>query len=176
MKIYTKQGDEGNTRLGNGVQTTKDSLAIEAIGSVDELNAVLGVEISHNKTKLLSAIQGHLFQIGADLCLSKASYTTVDDDIKLLEERIDFFTGFLTPLKNFILPGGTRSSAWLHYARTVCRRAERNVVSYYNDLEKQQVPCNKKIIIYLNRLSDLLFTMARYYNDNGSMDVIWTQK
>ncbi len=185
MMIYTKQGDQGLTRLGNGIQVSKDDLSIEAIGSVDELNALIGLVGSRSgelkmrgdypsHTSLSRSIQNSLFKIGAELCLSSAKYDDVEKDIAYLEERIDFFDKFLKPLKNFILPGGNSKAAWYHYARTVCRRAERNVISYFKQLEQEQVPHNKNIIVYLNRLSDLLFTLARYENDGGTADVIWT--
>lgn len=178
MKIYTKIGDKGTTRLGNGVEVAKDSLSIEAIGSVDELNSLLGVILSqHVKHRvLIRKIQNELFDIGAELCLSRARYDGIQEDIVFLESKIDFFDHLLKPLKNFILPGGNSASALYHNARTVCRRAERRVISYLNYLEMEQVPHNKNIVIYLNRLSDLLFTLARYENDFGESDVIWTKK
>lgn len=176
MKIYTKQGDEGLTRLGNGTQLPKDSIIFNVLGTIDELNAMLGVVLSSGSNKLLTKIQGQLFQIGADLCMSRTAYGGIKADIEEFEKHIDFLTTMLPPLKNFILPGGTQVSAWLHYARTICRRAEREVVSYFRGLHCEDVPCNKAIIVYLNRLSDLLFTMARYSNDAGEKDVVWTSK
>jgi cob(I)alamin adenosyltransferase len=174
MKIYTKQGDQGYTRLGNGVQLPKDDLAFDALGDLDELNAVLGkISGCHCETKLIRKIQGQLLQIGAELSLSKSTYSSISADIAALEDSIDHFDKSLSPLKNFILPGGERDAAEFHFARTVCRRAERSLVRHFNHLKSQQVPVNNGLIIYLNRLSDLLFTLARYYNNYGASDVIW---
>jgi cob(I)alamin adenosyltransferase len=174
MKIYTKQGDGGLTRLGNGVQLPKADGVFDALGDLDELNAYLGkITSNHCDTKLLRKIQGQLLEIGAELSLSKSAYDNISADIVLLEESIDKFQESLSPLKYFILPGGERDSADLHFARTICRRAERTVVRHFNNLKSQQVPFNGNVVIYLNRLSDLLFTMARYYNDYGTADVIW---
>lgn len=171
LKIYTKQGDQGTTRLGNRVQVSKDDLSIQALGSVDELNSALGVFLSHCTSDTVIKIQHQLFEIGAELCLSNTTYTNIDEDIACLENHIDSIDKYLSPLKNFILPGGNAISAWLFFARAICRRAERDVVQYFNQLESQQIPCNKKIIVYLNRLSDLLFVMGR--SENHGADVIW---
>ncbi len=172
MKIYTKIGDKGTTRLGNGVEIDKDDLSIEALGSIDELNALLGLVLSqHGEHKVLvRKIQNELFNIGAELCLSKSVYDNIKADIEYLEQKIDWFEKMVKPLRNFILPGGNNASAWYHYARTVCRRVERNVISYL-----KQATHNKDIIIYLNRLSDLLFVLARYENDSGNSDIIWSK-
>lgn len=168
MKIYTKTGDSGNTSLFGGKRVDKDNQRIEAYGTVDELNSVLGIVLTENtndKTrKILSSIQESLFVIGAELATpldveSKAIIPITDEEIKILENYIDELDAELTPLKNFILPGGTKSASMLHFARTVCRRAERRIV----EIDKSE-NISKIIIAYINRLSDLLFVIARYEN------------
>lgn len=177
MKIYTKTGDAGTTRLGNGEKVLKNDLSVEALGSVDELNSVLGIICSDfytEKTDTLRKIQSDLFEIGAELCFSKSKYERAEEDIAFLEAMIDFYEKDLKPLRNFILPGGNRQSAWFHHARTICRRAERNVISFFQELENKKSDYNKKIIVYLNRLSDLLFVMARDANRKaGTIDILW---
>jgi len=162
------------TRLGNGTQVSKSHCALKALGAVDELNAVLGLTTISGKA-LIHKIQNQLFNIGADLSFSKP-YNEIDKDIEEMEKQIDFFEGFNKPLKNFILPGGTSISAWFHYSRTICRRAERDVIELFEELAKEQVHYNKKIIVYLNRLSDFLFVLARYNNEYGSLDILWKAK
>ncbi len=176
MKLYTKQGDKGLTRLGNGTQVGKDDLIIEALGTIDELNSTLGYAVGNHKVdkKLLQSIQHYLFNIGAELCLSKAEYTSIEDDIKYLEERIDYYQADTPPLKQFILPGGSPSGSWLFFSATVCRRAERAVIRELNHRKGQELPVNMSIVIFLNRLSDLLFAMARWENHaHSTPDVLW---
>ncbi len=180
MKIYTKTGDKGTTALFGGMRVAKDNLRIESYGTVDELNSILGVVLtSIEDDKLIETIrtiQNHLFNLGSDLATpilnnEKISHIErIDNNItEYLENKIDFFEAQLEPLTNFILPGGTKSAAFLHFARTVCRRAERLIVSLDN---KEKI--NKNIVIYLNRLSDLLFVLARYSNQQNDIpDVIW---
>lgn len=172
MKIYTKAGDKGSTRLANGNLVPKNELSIEAIGSVDELNAWLGLIVSGGVDSItfsiINKIQNELFSIGAELAGSKKVFAEIDGAISYMEERIDKLTEQLPPLKNFILPGGTAESSLLHLARTICRRVERRVVATACIEET-----NIKIITYLNRLSDLLFVLARYNNVLGREDVIW---
>lgn len=178
MKIYTKTGDSGETSLFGGKRVWKNDLRIEAYGTVDELNSVLGVAVSEIKTlelrEVLNGIQNDLFILGSDLASpsngKNNSVQRIDEElIKKLEEIIDKFDPQLPPLKNFILPGGLKSAALLHLARTVCRRAERNVVAL-SKIEKVGIEIEK----YLNRLSDLLFVLARFENfSNGSSDVVW---
>lgn len=168
MKIYTKIGDKGTTKLGNGTRVSKDEVIVCTLGSIDELNSILGVIEAEKHSDIICKIQSDLFSIGSELCLSKYKYESIDKDIELLENQIDALDSQMKPLKNFILPGGNKLSAWYHHARTVCRRAEREVVSY-----SKTMVMNPKIIIYLNRLSDLLFVIARYENNRGEQDIIW---
>jgi len=173
MALYTKFGDRGQTSLLGGSVVTKDEPRVEAYGAVDELNAVLGVVIAFSDiddvTASLSRIQKDLFVIGAELAGGKKHIrpSRVGD----LEKEIDVLWPELPPLKHFIIPGGSKIASLLHLARTVCRRAERQVVLLSNK-EKKKV--NPDIIVYLNRLSDLLFTHARYVNyKKKKEEVIW---
>ncbi len=180
MKIYTKTGDDGKTSLFGGKRVSKNDLRINAYGTVDEVNAVLGislVEVHCAELKpVLTKLQNDLFIIGSDLATplenenNSFQIPRIDENYsKHLEELIDDFDSKLPALKNFIIPGGLKGSALLHHARTVCRRAEREVVALSAD-EK----INHHILIYLNRLSDLLFVMARYENySNGTADIAW---
>jgi cob(I)alamin adenosyltransferase len=181
MKIYTKTGDKGDTGLFGGGRVPKDDPRVEAYGDVDELNAALGVvravEIMPRIDEVIVPIQRDLFSIGALLAtpdlekmhdhLTKAQ---IDDNrIKSLEKSIDECDRELEPLKAFIVPGGTPKSAALHLARTICRRAERRVISLQHKTEIPQI-----VIVYLNRLSDLLFTLARVANKRGGAgEVTW---
>ena len=167
-KIYTKTGDDGTTGLFGGTRVSKNSLRIESYGTVDELNSLLGVARTHFVDDLLdghlAGLQNELFIAGADLATplsgSKVSITRINaQHIGDLERSIDSFDGILPPLAYFILPGGHPAAAQLHFARTVCRRAERLCVSLASE---EQI--NGMIIPYLNRLSDLLFVLARYAN------------
>ncbi|MEG8945812.1 cob(I)yrinic acid a,c-diamide adenosyltransferase [Rosettibacter firmus] len=178
MKIYTKKGDKGETYLLGGQKVWKDDRRIMAYGTVDELNSVLGISILECNSKelkdVLTGIQSELFNIGADLSLpvenKNSRISRIDENyVKKLEELIDKFDKKLPELKNFILPGGTKGAAYLHLARTVCRRAEREVVALMKDVE-----INPQIQVYLNRLSDLLFVLARYENNfSGIEDIKW---
>ena len=181
-RIYTKTGDKGTTALGDGRRVPKDAPRIEAFGAVDELNAVLGLAIlsleDAEAADLLRTIQNDLFDLGADLCVperpkgrmarARAPLRITEDHVRPLEQAIDRFNAALDPLTSFVLPGGTAASAWLHLARTVCRRAERRVVA----LGRKET-LNPQSVIYLNRLSDLLFVMARRANEGGRADVLW---
>lgn len=176
MPIYTRTGDKGTTGLFNGRRVAKDSLVIEAIGSVDELNAVIGLALARIKNKELriknnmQEIQGDLFSVGASLANPK-SKTLVDFEkrAKEIEKQIDEMTKKLPKLMNFILPGGSETGASLHLARTVCRRAERQIVALS---KKEKV--SSSVLIYINRLSDLLFTMARFVNlAEKKKEVVW---
>ncbi len=180
MKIYTRTGDKGETRLVDGEKVSKDNLRIVTYGTIDELNSVIGIvisEISESPVKeLLQKIQNDLFTIGADLATPISEKNEkfnglrlVKDPIEFLESEIDKYESQLEPLRNFILPGGSKSASYLHLARTVCRRAERFAVSL-----SKQVEINDIIIVYLNRLSDLLFVLSRYENKVQNLpDVIW---
>ena len=168
MKIYTKTGDTGETSLFGGGRVPKDASRIEAYGTVDELNSVIGIIMSQTAQKelqqILSSIQNDLFVVGADLATPHSAQNTAvqrisNEQYDPLERIIDRIELHLTPLKTFILPGGSTSAAQLHFARTVCRRAERCVVKL-----SHAENIGNEIIIYLNRLSDLLFVLARYAN------------
>ena len=173
-RIYTKSGDAGETGLGDGARVSKCSDRVSAYGEVDELNAVLGLVAcqSPQMTEFLRTIQNDLFDVGADLCVppsgGKPSLRMSPEQTVRLEGEIDRLNEKLKPLMSFVLPGGSPAAAWLHLARTVCRRAERSVVSLM-----QAEVVNPNVLTYLNRLSDLLFVMARVANDNGQGDVLW---
>ncbi len=168
MKIYTKTGDAGETSLFGGKRVPKDDLRIEAYGTIDELNSIIGViramQLHEEIDVILERLQHDLFVIGADLATT-TSHTSAsiprikNSNITVLEKIIDTIDSKLEPLKVFILPGGTLASSYLHFARTVCRRAERGVVHLSHSEE-----INNHVVIYLNRLSDLLFVLARYAN------------
>jgi cob(I)alamin adenosyltransferase len=179
MKIYTKTGDGGETGLYAGPRVRKDDPRIEAHGTVDELNAALGLvrasELPGDIDSLLARIQAGLFVVGAELADPHGRGTRLPqigpDEIASLEAAIDQHEGQLAPLRHFILPGGTASSAALHAARGVCRRAERRVVSLQATAGAAQVG---RILVYLNRLGDLLFVLARAVNAAaGVADVPW---
>jgi cob(I)alamin adenosyltransferase len=168
MKIYTKTGDTGDTALFGGERVPKDALRIEAYGSVDELNSLLGIirALGPHRTldSILSMVQIQLFEVGADLATPIAHKSTAIPRIQRshavkLEKKIDLLEKKLTPLKTFILPGGSPTASQLHFARTVCRRAERAVVRLSRNED-----IGNHVVVYLNRLSDLLFVMARYAN------------
>lgn len=178
MKIYTKTGDSGETGLYGGIRVPKDALRITACGTVDELNACIGFVRSQVQDAeigaILHRIQNELFDIGADLATldthPKAESLRIPTALTVqLENEIDLFEGELPPLKNFILPGGASGGAAVHLARTVCRRAERCVVSLAT-VES----VNREVLIYLNRLSDLLFVLARTVNHRlGESEPLW---
>ena len=172
-KIYTRTGDAGTTGLGDGSRVAKDSLRIEAIGAVDELNSALGVllaeAIADDKLRAdLQDVQHDLFDLGGELSIP--GYTSVGPQhVTRLERRLDHYNGELAPLKEFILPGGSRAAALCHVARTVCRRAERRIVALSS---AEQVSASLQH--YLNRLSDLLFVLCRVFNrEAGVSDVYW---
>jgi cob(I)alamin adenosyltransferase len=178
-RIYTKTGDQGDTALGDGSRVAKDHPRVAAYGSVDELNAVLGLLLAHNpampEAALLRGIQNDLFDVGADLCVPQpdgepagARLRVKAEQAARLEAAIDRLNEKLKPLTSFVLPGGQPAAAWCHVTRTVCRRAERDVVTLART-EK----INPQVVIYLNRLSDLLFVMARALNGDGREDVLW---
>jgi cob(I)alamin adenosyltransferase len=178
MKIYTRGGDQGQTSLRGGVRVRKDAPRPEAYGTVDELNSLLGLARSEplppEMHALLGQIQSQLFSLGAQLAAAKPtqppSATVGPHEIENLEAAIDTAEGQLRPLSAFILPGGTRGAALLHVARTVCRRAERRVVS----LVEHEPALGTFPIAYLNRLGDLLFVLARLANAHaGQADIAW---
>lgn len=173
MKIYTKTGDDGTTGLFGGGRVSKASHRLECYGTVDELNSVLGVVLSlkpgAETTEYLSKTQDILFVLGADLATPRDSRAKVDRienvHIEELESWIDTLDNRIAPLRSFILPGGTPAAAQLHFARTVCRRAERLCVA-----AAEQDPIGFEPIQYLNRLSDFLFVLARWENHSSSME------
>ena len=173
-KIYTRTGDEGKTRLANGDQVMKNSLRVQAYGDVDELNSILGLVRCENPTpkvdSLLLQIQHHLFDLGGELASAGAiTGLILDEHVTSIEKAIDGLNQDLSPLEEFILPGGTKTASHLHHARTVCRRAERSMITL-TETDALSTP----LIPYINRLSDLLFVMARFENQQGgNQEVYW---
>jgi len=171
-KIYTRTGDDGSTGLGDGTRVDKDSLRVEAMGAVDELNTTIGVLLCHTlpetSQSALINIQHSLFDIGGEICIPGSAVITTDR-VDALEQLLDALNADLAPLKEFILPGGSPAAAACHQARAVCRRAERRTHS----LAKAET-INPVSLKYLNRLSDLLFVMARHLNREAHIaDVFW---
>lgn len=179
-KIYTKTGDDGTTGLVRGPRRPKFDLRVSAYGTVDEANSVIGMARLQTASmpkidRLLARIQNDLFDLGSDLATPGAdgpddrNLRITASQAEWLEQQIDYFNEGLKPLKSFVLPGGTPLAVALHLARTVVRRAERMVV----ELSTLEEHVNPAAIIYLNRLSDLCFVMARVANANGESDVLW---
>jgi cob(I)alamin adenosyltransferase len=182
-RIYTRSGDDGTTALGTGERRKKYDLRIEAYGTLDEVNAVIGVARLHMAgdpalDAVLSRIQNDLFDVEADLCMPSeagkgpggAKLTVTDAQVTWLEGEIDRLNAELAPLKSFILPGGSPGAAYLHLARTVCRRAERIMVAL---ADKPGESVTAAALKYVNRLSDFLFVAGRRMNDKGAADVLW---
>jgi len=182
-KIYTKTGDAGTTALGTGARVDKFSQRVTAYGTVDETNAAIGIarlkvpETEARVRDALMRIQNDLFDLGADLCVPDSDETlawtplrVAESQVDRLEREIDEMNGEMEPLKSFVLPGGTPAAADLHLARTICRRAEREVVLLASD-ENEAV--SDAALMYLNRLSDFLFVASRYLNGRGKADVLW---
>ena len=174
-KIYTRTGDAGTTGLGDGKRVSKNSLRIHALGEVDEANAALGVllceELPEEVRALLVDVQHDLFDLGGEVCIPGMSMIT-DKQVTRLEEALDQLNEPLEPLKDFILPGGSRAAALAHLARTVCRRAERALVALALEEAVNDGPRQ-----YLNRLSDLLFVLGRVLNRAaGRDDVLWQKR
>ena len=178
-KIYTKTGDMGETSLGDGTRVTKNNIRIDAYGTTDEANSVLGIAILYTDDiavkKILTRIQNDLFDCGADLCVPETDkdlgyiplrMTQLQTDY--LEKQIDFFNKNLPPLTSFILPGGTLFAGYVHQARTIIRRSERLVIAL-----SVQENINPHIMTFLNRLSDFLFVIARFDNYHANGDVLW---
>lgn len=184
-KIYTRTGDAGLTGLGTGERVPKHATRIAAYGTVDETNAAIGVARTHLRETpdidaMLSRIQNDLFDLGADLTVpdrggdaakaGRAPLRVTDAQVKRLEDEIDAMNAELTPLRSFVLPGGSAAAAALHVARTVSRRAERLMVELATEPNE---PVSAPALKYINRLSDLLFVASRYVNDRGRSDVLW---
>jgi cob(I)alamin adenosyltransferase len=181
-KVYTRTGDDGTTGLGGGQRVRKDSPRIEAYGTVDELSSAIGVALAfglHPRlAEALARIQNDLFNLGSDLCIleedkAKMPVPVIEGrHVDALERLMDDLSTELSPLENFVLPGGSPGAAQLHVARTVCRRAERLAIALAR-LE----PVGPLVVKYLNRLSDALFVMARYENHKrGIPDVLWNSR
>jgi cob(I)alamin adenosyltransferase len=183
-RIYTRTGDDGTTALGTGERRPKYDLRIAAYGTVDELNACLGIARLHTASvpsvdAMLVRIQNDLFDLGADLCSPEgkqgkgpggARLAVSDAQVTRLEQEIDTLNAELAPLRSFVLPGGTPAAAYLHLARTVCRRGERLMVELAAQPEEKVSAVALK---YVNRLSDFLFVAGRFVNAKGSGDVLW---
>jgi cob(I)alamin adenosyltransferase len=181
-KVYTRTGDDGTTGLGSGGRVAKDSPRIEAYGTVDELNSVIGAALAAGLNETialaLASIQNDLFHLGSDLCIpeeekERRPVPRIEErHVTALENLMDRLSEELAPLENFVLPGGTPGAAQLHVARTVCRRAELAVVAL-----SRKEPVGPYAVRYLNRLSDALFVMARHENKRrGSPDVLWNSR
>jgi cob(I)alamin adenosyltransferase len=182
-RIYTRTGDDGTTALGTGERRKKYDPRVAAYGTVDELNAAIGLVRLHTTQvpavdALLARVQNDLFDLGAELCSpgdkgkgpEGARLVVTEAQVGRLEQEIDTLNAALTPLRSFVLPGGTPAAAYLHLARTICRRAERLVVEL---ADKQAESVSPPVLKYLNRLSDLLFVASRALNGNGAQDVLW---
>jgi cob(I)alamin adenosyltransferase len=179
-RIYTRTGDDGTTSLGSGARRKKYDLRVSAYGTLDEVNAVIGIVRLHTADDAaldaaLSRIQNDLFDVEADLCLSEkgpggARLTVTDAQVNWIESEIDRLNGELAPLRSFVLPGGSPAGAYLHLARTICRRAERIMVELKDKPGETVTAASLK---YVNRLSDFLFVASRHTNDKGKRDVLW---
>jgi len=183
-RIYTRTGDDGTTALGTGERRKKHDLRIAAYGTIDELNACLGLARLHTRDEaavdaMLARIQNDLFDLGADLCTPDqakgkgpggARLAVSDAQVTRLEQEIDALNAELSPLRSFVLPGGTPAAAHLHLARTVCRRGERLMVELADKPDEEVSPAALK---YVNRLSDFLFVASRFLNRKGADDVLW---
>ena len=179
-RIYTGGGDQGQTSLGDGARVAKHDPRVAAFGDVDETNAILGVARHHAAAAgetavadILAALQNDLFDLGADLCVpserpGKTALRITDTHVRRLEDWIDATNADLQPLTSFVLPGGTLLAGHLHHARTVARRAERAMTALATT-----APVTDAALVYVNRLSDLLFVLARRANANGRDDVLW---
>ena len=174
-KIYTRTGDDGSTGLGDGTRVSKDSARVAAYGTVDEANSAIGMvlatELPEDVRAVLVSVQHQLFDLGGELCIPGHS-AILDADIERLEQQLDRFNADLPALKDFILPGGGLAAAHCHVARTICRRAEREVVTLsHHDAVRPEA------IRYLNRLSDLLFVLARVLaRASGHGEVLWNHE
>jgi cob(I)alamin adenosyltransferase len=181
-KIYTRTGDDGTTALGTGERRKKYDLRVAAYGTIDEVNAALGIARLHTADDAaldaaLARIQNDLFDVGADLCTpgkgkgpGGARLTATQAQVTWLESEIDRLNAELAPLKSFVLPGGSAAAAYLHLARTICRRAERLVAELKDRPDESVTP---EALKYINRLSDFLFVASRHANGKGARDVLW---
>ena len=180
-RIYTRAGDAGSTMLGNGEYRKKYNLRVDAYGTVDEVTAAIGVARLHTADApaidaMLARIQNDLFDLAADLCSPDKGKGPGGErlavnaaQVKRLEDEIDTLNAELAPLRTFVLAGGSPAAAYLHLARTICRRAERVIV----ELKDSGESVSAEVMSYINRLSDFLFVASRYLNDKGARDVLW---
>ena len=171
-KIYTRTGDAGTTGLGDGTRVAKDSLRIAAMGDVDELNSIIGLMLTEPMSPkirdCLTHIQHDLFDMGGEICIPGHAMIKAER-VTALEKQLEAWNDTLSPLKEFILPGGSRAAAYCHLARTVCRRAERQMTTLNNQEKMTDISLQ-----YINRLSDLLFVLCRILNkEAGLPDVLW---
>jgi cob(I)alamin adenosyltransferase len=181
-RIYTRTGDDGTTALGTGERRKKYDLRIAAYGTLDEVNATIGIARLHTANdpaldRALAHIQNDLFDVGADLTMpgkgkgpGGARLAVTESQVNWLESEIDRFNAELAPLRSFVLPGGTAAAAYLHLARTACRRGER-LIAELKDKPGESI--GDEVLKYVNRLSDFLFVASRYANDKGERDVLW---
>jgi len=181
-RIYTRSGDDGTTMLGNGERRKKYDLRVSAYGTVDEATAAIGVARLHTAEApqidaMLGRIQNDLFDLAADLCSPDKGKGPAGErlavnarQVERLEQEIDLLNAELAPLRTFVLAGGAPAAAYLHLARTICRRAERITV----ELKDSGESVSPEVLSYINRLSDFLFVASRYLNDKGARDVLWT--
>jgi cob(I)alamin adenosyltransferase len=181
-RIYTRTGDDGTTALGSGERRKKYDVRIAAYGTLDEANAAIGIARLHTAgdavlDPALARIQNDLFDVGADLCTPTkgrgpggARLTVTEAQVAWLESEIDRLNDDLAPLRSFVLPGGSTAAAYLHLARTICRRAERLVVKLKDEPDEGVAA---EVVKYVNRLSDFLFVASRYANGKGARDVLW---
>jgi cob(I)alamin adenosyltransferase len=177
-RLYTRGGDRGQTSLGDGARVAKHDPRVAAYGTVDEANAAIGLARLHTEgalDRMLGRVQNDLFDLGADLCRPEGDAEKARGALRVsaaqvarLEAEIDEVNARLAPLESFLLPGGSPAAAALHLARTVARRAEREITAL-----AETVPVNPEAVRYINRLSDLLFVLARHANDDGARDVLW---
>lgn len=181
-KLYTRKGDDGSTALGSGRRIPKDAIRVSCYGTVDETNSALGIAMAYGLSprlmEMVSVIQNELFHVGSDLCFTEADKQTFQipqiskTQVKRLETWIDELNTTVGALENFILPGGSVGAAHLHLARTICRRSEREVTTL-----KRQESIGAFVLPYLNRLSDLLFVMARFENkERGVPEPLWNSR
>jgi cob(I)alamin adenosyltransferase len=177
-RIYTRGGDAGETSLGDGARVPKFHIRVHVVGGLDEANSAIGIALLHIQDEevrhVLGLAQNDLFDLGADLCRPERDYKKTPlrvtaHQVLTLEQQIDRFNETLTPLTSFILPGGSAASAYIHLARSILRRAERDMT----ELAAHE-PVNAETLKYVNRLSDLLFVLGRYLNVRGTADVLWT--
>lgn len=183
-KIYTRTGDDGTTALADGSRRVKYDLRIESYGAVDEANAAIGLARLHTKgttlDDILARLQNDLFDLGADLATPNTEedenssfqpLRILPEQVTRIEQEIDILNADLTPLTSFVLPGGEPAAAFLHLARTIMRRAERNLIRLSDERDADKI--NEVTKSYINRASDLLFVAGRIANKNGSADVLW---